>query len=48
MKEFKIRRSRRSQGETLIGSIDLISDNVDLVANGRFRFALRKLYEIEA
>ena len=35
-------------GETLIGSIDLISDNVDLVANGRFRFALRKLYEIEA
>lgn len=33
-------------GETLIGSIDLISDNVDLVANGRFRFALRKLYEI--
>lgn len=35
-------------GETLIGSLDLISDNVDLVANGRFRFALRKLYEIEA
>lgn len=35
-------------GEPLIGSIDLISDNVDLVANGRFRFALRKLYEIEA
>ena len=35
-------------GETLIGSIDLISDNVDLVANGRFRCALRKLYEIEA
>ena len=33
-------------GETLIGSIDLISDNVDLVANGRFRVALRKLYEI--
>ncbi len=35
-------------GATLIGSIDLISDNVDLVANGRFRVALRKLYEVEA
>ena len=34
--------------ETLIGSIDQISDNVDLVTNGRFRFALRNLYEIEA
>jgi hypothetical protein len=32
----------------LIGNIDLISDNVDLVTNGRFRFALRKLYEVEA
>lgn len=35
-------------GEPLIGSIDLISDNVDFVTNGRFRFALRKLYETEA
>jgi hypothetical protein len=31
-----------------IGSIDLFSDNVDLVAHGRFRSALRRLYEVEA
>ena len=32
----------------LVGGIDLVSDNVDIVANGRFRSALRKLYELEA
>ncbi len=32
----------------LVGGIDLVSDNVDIVSNGRFRSALRKLYELEA
>ncbi|MFN8467745.1 MAG: DUF4037 domain-containing protein [Caldilineaceae bacterium] len=31
----------------LVGGIDLVSDNVDIVSNGRFRSALRKLYELE-
>lgn len=31
-----------------IGSVDLFSDNVDLVANSHFRPTLRKLYEVEA
>ena len=31
-----------------IGSVDLFSDNVDLVSHSRFRSTLRKLYEVEA